>query len=358
MRRVFLFFICEWRAIAFALFMLFLALFLSGCKTIETPYVKKTTLEAKISEMKIEGDKAIKKAVEDVVVTKNAEISAIKTNSELASDWIYGARLGLDLFEPKNRLWNITSNRLDTGAGYLPPPSREALVEQVKTLKEELDETKVSNDDLNSRYNKAKEEAAIAIKNQQEKTIQAENAVKKLAEVELETERKISLVKDELISAQNIIQANSDEQKKQDEWRRAQIRNIMLVCGGLGLAALAGAIFVPVMKREFGLLAAILGGITVSLPFLTPFYMAIVFATGFIIVLGIIARKFFISRKSEKAVYRAIQEMKTQNPEEYKTLLAPKLEDWTGKYDKNGKVIQDPAIVKHIDNILLETEAK
>jgi hypothetical protein len=331
-------------------------LFLVGCEN--TPYIKKTTLENKITEMVAARDLAVKEAVGEVVVKKDTEILVIKQNSQYASDWLYGTRLGLDMFEPKNRLWDITSSRLNSGIAYLPPPSREALVEQVKTLKEELDETKVSNEELNSRYNKEKENAIAALKLQEEKSLEAAAAVKKLAEVELEWEKKLSGAKSELIDLQNVIQANSDEQKRQDEWRRAQIMKMMYVTGALSLAALVGAIFVPVMKRELGLLAAILGGVTVALPFITPFYMAIVFGSVFVIVLGMIARKFFISNKSEKAVYRAIQEMKTANPEEYKKLLAPKLSNWTGKYDKDGEVAEDKTITTHIDKILIETEAK
>jgi hypothetical protein len=331
---------------------------LSSCKTVDSPYVKRTTLENKITELGIQKEQAIKVATQDIIQKKNVEISSITLNFQNTADWLYGSRLALDLFEPKGRLWDITSNRLNTAASYAPPPSREALIEQVKTLKEELDESKVSNEELSARYNKAREDAVIAVQTQEAAKIEAENAVRKLTETELEWEKKIGGVQLELIEAQKKIQADSDEKKRQDEWRRAQIQKLMYVSGGLSLLALAGAIFIPVAKRELGSLAAILGGITVLLPFVTPFQASLVFGIGLALVLFVILRKLFIKDKSEKAVYRAVQEYKTEKPGDFNVNLAPKLENWTGKYDKDGKVVKDEVIVKHIDSILLETEAK
>jgi hypothetical protein len=348
----------NYRAYLFGIAMLGLIALLSSCKAVDSPYVKRTTLENKITELGIQKEQAIKVATQDIIQKKNVEISSITLNFQNTADWLYGSRLALDLFEPKGRLWDITSNRLNTAASYAPPPSREALIEQVKTLKEELDESKVSNEELNARYNKAREAAEIAVQTQEAAKIEAESAVRKLAETELEWEKKIGGVQSELIEAQKLIQANSDEKKRQDEWRRKQIRWIMGVTGVLSLAALAGAIFIPVAKRELGTLAAVLGAVTIVLPFITPLYIAIALGAVFIGTIGTIVYKMARSDKSERAVYRGIQEHKATNPKEYKTLLAPILENWTGKYNKDGNVVKDPSIVRHIDNILLETEAK
>jgi hypothetical protein len=348
----------NYRAYLFGIVMLGLIVVLSSCKTVDSPYVKRTTLENKITELGIQKEQAIKVATQDIIVKKDAEISFVRLNFQNTADWLYGSRLALDLFEPKGRLWDITSNRLNAAASYAPPPSREALIEQVMTLKEELDESKVSKEELNVRYNKAREAAEIAIQTQEAAKTEAESAVRRLTEIELEHEKAINTVKDELIAEQNKNLANADEKKRHDEWRRAQIQKLMYVSGGLSLLALAGAIFIPVAKRELGLLAAILGGIAVALPFITPVQASLVFGIGLALVLFVILRKLFIKDKSEKAVYRAVQEYKTEKPGDFNVNLAPKLENWTGKYDKDGKVVKDEVIVKHIDSILLETEAK
>jgi hypothetical protein len=339
-------------------FLILSFLLLCSCKTTETPFVKRSTLETRITELGVEKEKAVKDAVQNVIQTKDAQIQSIGLNFQKTSDWLYGTRIALDLFEPKARLWDITSNRLDTAVSYAPAPSREALIEQMKTLKEELDETKVSNEELNSRYNKAREDAAIAIRIQEEKTVEAQNAVRKLTETELEWEKRVNSVQSELIDVQKLIQANSDEKKAQDEWRRKQIRWIMGVTGVAALACLAGAIFVPVMKKELGVLAGILGATTILLPFVTPFYATIALGTVFIGVLGTISYKFFLSDKTNKAVIRAVQEHKEEDPKGFKEKLAPKLENWTGKYDKDGKVVEDKALKNYIDKVLIETESK
>jgi hypothetical protein len=340
------------------LVIIFLALLFSGCKTTESPFIKRSTLETKITELGVEKEKAIKDAVQNVIQTKNAEIQSVRINFQNSADWIYGTRIALDLFEPKARLWDVTSNRLDTAASYAPPPSREALIEQMKTLKEELDETRVSNDELNNRYNKAREDAAIAVQIQEKKTVEAQNAVQKLTETELEWEKRVNAVQSELIDVQKLIQANSDEKKAQDEWRRKQIRWIMGVTGVLSLVALAGTIFIPVMKKELGTLAGILGATTILLPFVTPLYAAIALGTVFAGVLGIVSYKFLLSDKANKAVIRAVQEHKEEDPEGFKTTLAPKLENWTGKYDKDGNVVEDKTLKNYIDKVLIETESK
>jgi hypothetical protein len=262
------------------------------------------------------------------------------------------------MFEQKDRLWDITSNRLNAAASFAPTPSREALIEQVKTLKEELDETRVSKEDLDARYDTVRQEADAAIALQEQSSLEAEAARQEIIRKDLEWEKKIRMKGEELIEVQKIVQAASDTDKAQADWQRSQVRWIMGVTGVLALGALAGVIFVPVLKKEFGMFAAILGGITIALPFLTPVHIAIVFGLCLLIGLGLIARKFFISDKAQKAVYRGIQEWKEESPDLFKTELAPKLENWTGKYDKNGKVIQDSAIRSHIDSVLMEVEAK
>jgi len=34
------------------------------------------------------------------------------------------------------------------------------------------------------------------------------------------------------------------------------------------------------------------------------------------------------------------------------------VENWTGKYDKDGNVVKDEAITKYIDSVLIETDSK
>ena len=341
--------------------LVFILFFSTGCSSWvdKAGYQKKEVTEFAIAKLQKEKTIAVQKAVEEVIIAKDVYTNKILENFQYASDWLYGARLGVELVPDKTRLWNIIDNRLQTSASYAPAPSRKALEEMNKTLKEELDTVKISNEELDKKYQTERNKADIAVKKQASNLLVITEKENQIKEIDAKFQLALDAKQSELNNANNIIIANEKQKSEDKIYIEKNKRLIMSVCGALALAALAGAIWSPVSKKEFGIFAAVLGTITIIIPFVQPAHVAIGAGVIFLIIIGFIVKKYGVAQKSSENLINFVQTIKDTKPEIYNQIKTD-LVDANSKYSTNseGKTVkvEDKTVEKHVESVLKDYE--
>ena len=138
----------------------------------------------------------------------------------------------------------------------------------------------------------------------------------------------------------------------------------MVACGAISLIALIAAIFLPVMKKEAGILSAITGGIALLVPFLEPIHLNIIYGLGLAYLAFVIVRKQLKSNKEDELktkinnnLINAIQDIKETKPDIFKE-IAPVIAERNTVYTDGNNKVQDQAVVEHIDAVLRDYERK
>lgn len=304
--------------------------------------------------------------INEVTTVKDLYISKILENFSYTSDWLYGARLGVELVPNKDRLWTIVDYRLNTAASYAPPPSREALENMAKTLREELDTAKTSNEELSLKYKQEIDKANVAVLEEKKRADEVAAKQKELGELKEKHSNELVAAQNKAITEQNLA-ISEVEQRKDNEARAAIEKNkrlIMITCGSLSLIGLAAAIWLPVFKREAAWFAGITGGVALLVPFLQPIHLNIIFGLGILYVLFLAVRKHLNSEKDKELAQRTnnnlinfVQDVKETKPETYEE-IKPLLEERNTKYVNGNEKVEDTEVVNHIDGVLRDYERK
>jgi len=348
--------------------LLILTLALSGCQFIpqHLGYFPQTQMEKQLADLKARQDAELNKAIVDLRDKDTAYLNKILGNFQSTADWLYGGRLGVELVTPKDRLWTVIDHRLETAATYAPPPSREALETMNKTLKEELDTSKVSNEELNKRYQLKEDEAKAAVKDQELKAQEVAAQKKVIDDMKDAHAKELTVKQDEAIREANkqtadAIKANDDKHTAAQEKNKHQI---MVVCGAVSLIALLVAIFSPVYKREAGIFAAITGGVALLVPFLEPIHLNILYGCGLAYIAFLVIKKQIVSEKAralaEKTssnLINSVQDLKETKPDAFKE-LQPILADRNTVYVDGNKTAPDKEVTDHIDSVLRDYDRK
>lgn len=351
----------------------------TGCQTINSGlnkagYQKIDEANAKIEQVQ---QNAIKKQ-DELTAQINAErqkvIDVQQKQKQEAADELFAANYAFSLIPLPNRSDIVINYRVRTAFNYLQmPPSWNKIQATMDQIKADLDEALTKVSDLQKRYEaeKVKAEALQAEK------VKAEDTIKVVQEEKV----KVEAAKNEEIAAiQRAKDAETkkllDEQQRQlndSKERAALIRKLMYFSGAGFIIFLAAAVYAPVYKRESAIIAAILGAVTISLPFL-EFWM-IGLGAG-LVVSGLIIwmiykhqstlKKKDAELKQEKTVsgnlVNAFQDIKEKSKEVFDNIAKPALEEWNTKYvkDKDGNVtvVPDESVIKAIDQKLVDSQRK
>lgn len=330
---------------------------LAGCAgltnrlALKAGYQEVSKVEQQITSLKETHQAEIAAKTVEVERRYDGLLAQVKKNFQESSNFIYGASLASDLKENKTRLDTILDYRIKTALSFGMPPTPEAMQLQLSTLREELDETKVSAAELAKRYNEKQEEAAKAQRDLVTKDNQL-NAAKEERE-RLNDDYQVALLAlgEELSKAQNSVISLEQERANNAESIRAAKMKMSMVLGALALASLAGAVWSPVWKDKFGLFAGLLGLCSLGIWYIQAWMLGV--GAG-VIVLGIIAwiaRQYYHTDKDATNTYRAIQRVKDSNPDEYVKVLKPQLSEYHQNYE-NGAKVPDVAAAARIDRVL------
>ena len=335
--------------------------FLTGCLTPfeKVGYIRKDRVEAQIQNLKQAQREELDKKIQEISVAKDGLIAQIRKNFQDSVNSLYGAHIGLELIPDKDRLWQIIDNRVNASLAFGPAPTTEAILEQNQLLKEELDEKRISNEALEKRYQIKLTEAdnAKKIEKEREETIRQKEA--EMTAIKQTHKNELDAKQQELNNINDALIASERKRGEDKSYIEKNKRLIMSVCGVLALASLAGAIWSPVSKREFGIFAAVLGAITIIIPFVQPAHVAIGAGLIFLVVIGLIIKKYGVAQKSSENLINFVQTIKDTKPAIYDQ-IKDDLIDANSKYsaDQNGKVIkiQDSTVEKHVETVLKDFE--
>ena len=334
-----------------------LSLGFTSCITI--PYESKSKVEQQLEALRREQAVVVAQETKKISTQKDVVIVAQENQMQQAVNSLYGAILAFDYYIDPTRLDIIINNRVKEAQSVLGlKPTYDAIVKENDRLKNELDETKTSMEQLRRNHQQVIEENKKIVDEkikQQQIVTELEN---NLSGIQREYDKRINDKQDELNTLNNKIIAL--ERKRADETasRERLLRKLMIACGALAVICLLGALYSPVEKRTLGLLAIILGGVTVAIPFIQPWM--IVTAGG--IVLAVIVTKILydlnISKKANNSLVNAIQDTREKEPEIYEKTIKPSLKEWNTCYIKksNGNIVKetDTAVESHIAEILVE----
>lgn len=335
------------------------SLLVVGC-SIPIPYVKKSDVEKQIIQLKEEYNNKISNKEHEISNEKDNIITGKDKQIKAAVNGLFAADKVFQTIITPTRTDLITNNYVNESWTALAHqmPDYETVLQINERLKNELDETKTSLVQLQKTHEK--------IINENQKLVDETNIWKdKLSQSEKEKSvlneeyrKNLDNKQTELIGIQNKIivleKQRSDEIKAT---REAKLKAIG-VLGGLAVLCIAGAVWSPLAKEKFAIMAAIFGICAVGIWYLQPWMVITFFGMCALLVSIWILVKLHITDKSSTNVYRAIQSIKEKLPEEYAKIIKPELDSWQTKYDKNGKIVSDKQSIKHVDDILMQVGDK
>lgn len=304
--------------------------FLAGCSTVfnKIGYVEKEAAKQALIQANQEKQVAVENKEKEISAAKDALINQIKSNFQNTSNFLYGAKLASDFKLEKNRLDDILDLRLKTAMGYAPAPTPEAVLSQMESLKEELDELKVSNAELKKRYDAQviEAQAAKAAEQQKEKELK-DKEKEKLAEIEkynkliAEKQENLNKINDSLL-----IEQQQKLEKAKDE--AALKRTLIYILTVLGVLFAVGAYFLRSIECVIG--AGICVGLAMVVPLIKPWMLFTGLAVCMIGISVPFIRKYLNEKKIADNAVGAIQELRNESEQIYKEKLRPKLTEWFG----------------------------
>ncbi len=297
--------------------------------------------------------KATEKAKDAVIEGKDKQITA-------GSNAFYAADLTFDKILTPTRTDYIINNYVNEGWTALGKknPDAETIMRINERLKKDLDEKATSMAQLKADHDaKVIEAQKIADESKARKDaldkMQKELATAKEEKTNLEIQKR-----DELNAVNNQLIALQKEKLDNKAEIAATKAKFIAVIGSIALLCVAGAIWSPVFKKEFGIAAGVLGFICVGILYIQGWHLALVAGIAFVGVCGWAAFKYFIEHKAATNTYRGLQEIKTKNKEKFDEIIKPVLTEWNTVTDRYGKTLPDRQAENHIDNRLREAGDK
>lgn len=340
-------------------------LFLVGCASfrdslaVKAGYEKKSKVEEQIQILKLDKETSLKKQEQEITKAKDDDIRALRALFQQSMNWANGALLATNLLDPKNRLDQIIAYRLTTALSFGPPPTIESIIEQNRTLKEELDTTKISNDDLAARYKIREEEAGKMRQSELDKQAEIGRLEEARRKSEEDFNKKIADKQDTLNEVNNKLLAKQNEQIQHEKDVKALKEKAAGIVGLVSLLCVAAAIWSPVFKDKFGFAAVIFGLIAVSIIYIEGWMIAVgLGGLGLAAIVFFAVRNHSIEKLAATNTYRGLQEIKTKFKDEYDKVVAPTLASWQTKYDSAGNPVPDNKAIAHIDNTLIASGDK
>jgi hypothetical protein len=309
---------------------IFLLFVICGCENISLKkhYEEKQKIEQSIVDLKKQYETETEAKIKEVEKSKDLYIAQVMQNFQETANWLYGSFIASNLKETKDRLDTIINLRIKTALSYSPGPTPEAVIEQNKLLQEELNEVKITNQELLSRYSEKEKEAAIARKAEKDLNLEIENKKKELAAVKdqfakdfAESQTKLNKINDELISANAKL---ADDNRRKEALQRMQI----YIFTGLGVLCGILAALLKTRVIELALGAAGFLALAIAVPFITQLMVNIGISIIFIVIGIIIYYKFFTEKALADRSIGSIQEIRDHSEVRYKEKYKPILEDW------------------------------
>ena len=346
-------------------FIIFLSILaFTGCESnVFNGYVSKGKAEMAIQELREEHQKSMTKQITFISEKKDEVIEGKSNQMQAAANSLYAADNAFTFYEMPDRLDLIINTRVKEGfAAIQMAPTAEFIKEENGRLKRELDETATSLSDLRKTHQDKVTENSLLV----EATKVYQNELMLLAERRDE-------MRDEFITEREALQNNLNQandkiisfERERADSREAIIernKKITWVCGIISLLCLAAAIWSPLFKDKFAMLSGVSGAIALGIWYIEPWHVAIFAGVCILSLVGWLLYKYNISRKTSVALVNKIQDDKDKDPEKFKSVDAPALQEWSTKVKvkRDGSIhkVPDKQITKEINEILVEGNRK
>ncbi len=340
-----------------------LLLTLSACQLGDYTVARRSAIDKEIATARAETTAHLQILNDQQLSLLRQSIAAHEAREQGAADYLFKAAVTFGTLKaPVSRADMVMGQSIQQTAAQLPPASTAAQVKTFHDLQTELDETKVSTDALRAQYDaqltqaraegatkdKALTDIASALKHVDEEKVAV---LTKAKDTEAQLSDKRKAVDEAVIAAKT---------KEAEDAKSTQAIRVKLsaIVGGLSLLCLAGAIWSPVWKPKFGAACALLALVAVGIWWVQPWHVALVVAVG-VLAIGLWAVKnHYIESKAATATYQALQSVKDTAGADYDRLIKPALTEWQSKYLKDGTIVPDKAIEAHIDQRLMQVNAK
>ena len=333
--------------------------FSPGCSLIQNAltkdYVKKTDVVAQIDALNKKHDSDLKAVEDKISGQKDTVISRLDGQLQTTANTLYGASEPFILYTAPTRLDYIIHNHVTEAQAVVgKSPTAEAIATQNEDLKKQLDEkqttlaqlqqehqqTLIANTQLASQADQAKKDLEIA----------------KAAELVVQNgyiDQNAKLQKD-LKTVNDNIQADLVKKAADAASIEKMKMKMIIICGAASLLALLGAIYSPIFKEGLIIIAVVLGGIALAIPFIQSWMIV---TAGLVILAGMIVwflYKHNIATKAAENAINTIEEAKTKMAPEAAAALTTTQVDWNTKYAKDGSAVvkeTDPAVDSFVSDV-------
>jgi len=337
---------------------LVLVLFLTGCQSLsdKIPLQLKSAKEKEIATLRADFAAQMDAKTAQINAQFQQIIDSLKGQIAGATNGLYGANATYATIPEPDRdeiIVNDFVNEAWVALGH-SMPTFDQMVKINQRLKDSLDATKTSLDDLRKTH-------SAAVSENQKLSDATKQALDKLVALQAERDAlerdyraKLDKAQGELADAQNRVIALEKARADDAAAIQALKSKISLICGGLTLACIVAAIYLPVGRGvaiAVGLIAAAGGSLIWIIT--GPQVLA---GCGVLLLgaIGWLIYKHNQEHADATGVYRAVQAFKTESGDLFKQHLAPKVKDFLGRYTKGGKVVANVAAEARIDQRLMQ----
>lgn len=300
---------------------------------------KRSAIDSQIAAARAETQTKLETLRKQETEALNQTITALKAREQSAADYLFKgvATYGSLKRDQISRPTLVMGQSIEQTAAQLPPATPAAQAAAFKALQTELDETKVSTEQLRAQY---EAELGRARTEGEQRAQQVAKLEEKVKAVEAEKQQVLgeALTKEQQLQAakdkvQDKATADALRDKAEAERNEKLKLYLMIGLGVVALAAGAAAIYVPIpsVKRYGAIVAIVAAGLGFAVPFITPMVALIAMACICVPVGLRIAFLYKRDHEDLRDTVRGIQEVKTKQPEVFKATIAPVLTTWHTK---------------------------
>ena len=327
---------------------LMLGLILGGCNSLDYTIAKKSDIDKQIADARASTQVQLTDQNSKQLILLNQQIDTLKQTTQAASDKLFPAEATLGTLSTPDRPETIIGFSVNQTATYLPPAAPAVQAATFATLKDELNEAKTTNAQLQTKYD-ADMAATKADALAKQKAIDDSNASLKQVELDkqtilakgLATEETLNGTKSDLQEAQ-IAKAEQAAKAAQDNqkmiiWMVSIFTFSALVCG-------AAAIFSPVEKTNLGIAAATCLALAIFIVYVKAWMVITAGGVIFLVIGFFIVKNYCLEHGTATDVYRALNEVKTTATADYNKVVAPVLASWQVQSTPAGTVPDTKAL--------------
>lgn len=329
-------------------------------RRIHRGYVEEKKVQQQIADLNAKHAEEVKQIEIKVSFKKDAVIKNQDNQLQTVANSLYGADQAFQFYSPPepSRVDLIVNNRVkEAAAATGKKATAEAMEIENQRLKKELDEKITSLEELKKKHEiVVTENTKLADKTEEDKK-QIKSLQDSIAKLNTEHSDALIVKQNELIQKQSRINDLEKQRADDAEWIRKVKLKVMAVLGLISLLCAAGAIWSPVFKSKFAMVAVVAGAAAALVMYVQPW---MILTGAAVAVLGITA-KIVLEHKTAHTtatnLVNYIEDQKVSNPSAYNK---EKLKDYNGKYVKNAdgtiRVVSDPSVERFIEQTLISSQ--